>query len=79
MFVGGQFALIDPLVFWQPRRQWSIPDALDTMAGVTATVRLAWMAVGALSLGRPRQLRVMGDNGEVMGASAGNNDPNAAA
>ncbi len=51
-FVGGQFALIGLLVFWHPRHRWSLPDALDTVAKVTAVVGLAWMVVGALSLGR---------------------------
>lgn len=51
-FVGAQFLLIGGLVAWHPRHRWSIPDALDTAAKVAAEVGLAWMAVGAASLGR---------------------------
>ncbi len=50
--VVGQFVLIGLLAFWHPRHRWSIPDALDATLKVTAVVGLAWMAVGALSLGR---------------------------
>lgn len=51
-FVGAQFLLIGALVGWHPRHRWSIPDALDTAAKVAAAVGLAWMAVGAVNLGR---------------------------
>ena len=51
-FVVGQFVLIGLLAFWHPRHRWSLPDALDTAAKVAAAVGLAWMAVGAVSLGR---------------------------